>query len=367
MVKNIIVFGAGDVWSGYWKRALKEAVGFKIIGFVERDNARAERAIAGRRGVWTVSSVDHIPKNAPRDAIIFVLTIEHLEIVRALSEQGFKNFVVEKPLVHSRLELEILMALIREKGLRLHAHDHYILKLFGIRALLGLVDSTDPRLVYLASPGSICGMGDAYLGTVSDISVTGVEAVPLEMEPPWFLNQEKAEVPRGGVSNDLLPHVVAPLVACGLMVERKGASLAAVHVQTLDETGKGLMPRSSVGQVDLLIDMRLQGYTPHHLTNAIKVRCGVVPEGEKSEWSLLVMGQNGNIIGNLQDGRVKVTLLPHSGGEIDLTPIVDPMRFAAQEIYFFFNKELPNFDGHLQAASCAIRIAEDARNSSPRL
>ena len=215
---DAIVVGVGFAGTQHYLPILGKSEDFSVIGAVDPLGTARERASNLCPGIWTVPTVQEIPDTAPRDAAVFVVTPTHYPVIAGLVKAGFRNLVVEKPLVSRAREVAELQELVVANALRIYAIDHYYQKFLPLEFVLGRMPWGDPRVASLAitgghQPHELPGC----LGQVEGVTYTNIEAgdlgIPYLNDHPWV--EQDPEI--GGIIRDLGPHAFSPLVRNGLL------------------------------------------------------------------------------------------------------------------------------------------------------
>lgn len=353
--KDAILVGVGFAGTQHYLPTLAESKDFSIIGAVDPLDTARERANASCPGIWTVPTVQEIPDTAPRDTVVFVVTPDHYPVVVGLVESGFRNLVVEKPLVSRDDEVTELQELVVKHGLQIYAIDHYYQKFLPLQFVLGRMPITDPRVA------SITITGDHQLdelphclGVVEGVTYTNIEAgdlgVPYLNDHPWLENDPEI----GGMIRDLGPHAFSPLVRNGLL----GAPPDLFDIQLL-----GLSPNRT-RYVPLLGESEIEMYV-HALLTYKGVTANITfakAPFQGKERSLAVRASNGTFFAGLARGQSSV-VLTDDGRTTRLSLRVAENQLVIEEANLFFNGQLPGFDGNLEAAITALQLGQGIRTA----
>ena len=383
---DLIAVGAGEVFEKYWLPAIQKSEKVRLIGLVESRGLRlmhlAKIIPQSPESLFGVTSTERIPVDTTKSAIILVLTPDHYEVVKQVAEMGFKNIVVEKPLVSRDHELPLILELAKERNLKLYAVDMYLPKAFPLAAVLGAVSSDDPRLAFLNFAGNNLAPISAYLGDIEGVSVSVIEGgdhgLPSLDRRQWL--EKDPEV--GGMLRDLGTHAFAPLVNAGLLGSDAEVCSATLAKFTSDRSG--LIPVATKKDVEMYVSTQLaHGGIPIH------VALGKLPQ-KGGEWSLAVRGSKGMFFSSLRSGQPGV-VLADNGTVIPIQLVVSPLEFVLEEICMFYGGVLEGlddllplspeerdelesffqetdddssvFDGNMHAITTALRINEKIRNA----
>lgn len=345
---NVIVVDVGFAGSEHWLPAIQESKNMRTVGVVDiLPEARAKALSMLPSGVWAKPTIQQIPDSVPRDTLVLVATPDHFPVVKGLAEMGFKNLIIEKPLVSRDGELGKFMKLAKQSGLRVYALDHHIQKAFSLQVVLGIVNMGDPRLEMLTIDGAheleeIPGI----LGKIEGVNLTNIEAgdlgIPYLDQHPWVEHDPVL----GGIIRDLGPHAFAPLAAAQLL--KDNATILYVKLAKLSKDRRGLEPVTSRDDIEMYVFCLLA-----QEGTSLVVTFGKVPTAG-GERSLVVHGKTGFYFLELPRNRDAV-VMTHDGKTTRLSLRVSTNRFVVEEIYLFYKGLLPStFDGHLQAAYTAL-------------
>lgn len=351
-MRDLIVVGAGEVFEKNWLPAIRKAEKsgkVRLVGIVEPQDHRRRSVALYHPSIWAASSLRDIPDYASRDTIVLVLTPDHFSVVQEIAMMGFKNIIVEKPLVSRDYEIPLFLDLVAKHRLKLYAVDMYIPKMFSFGMVCGTFSVEDPR-VALFSSGPHC---DLPLGRVEGISVSVIEGgdlgVPSLLRRPWLLNDPEI----GGMLRDLGTHVFAPLANVGLL--GPGFKVSHVALAKLTADRSDIEPVTNRTDVETYVAVQLAW-------NDIPIHAvfGKLPQ-QGGEWSISVRGSKGMFFAGLRSGQPAV-VLSNNGATSVLQLSVSSMEFVLEEILMFYGGLLPSFDGNLGAIRTSLEINRKIRD-----
>lgn len=353
---DIIAVGAGEVFEKYWLPAIQKSKEVRLIGIVEPRGLRlmylAKIIPQSPKSLFGVTSLEDIPSDTVKSAIILVLTPDHYETVKRIAEMGFRNIVVEKPLVSRDHELPLILELAQQRNLKLYAVDMYLPKAFSLVAVLGVVPDNDPRLAFLSSNMPSFATVRNHLGDIEGVSVSVVEGGDLGL-PSLDRRQWLEKDPEvGGMLRDLGTHAFGPLVNAGLLASTAEVCSATLAKLTPDRSG--LTPVATRKDVEMYVSAQLaNGDIPIH------VALGKLPQ-KGGEWSLSIRGSKGMFFSSLRSGQPAV-VLADDGTVTSIWLTVSPLGFILEEIRMFYGGLLPTFDGNVGVISASLAINEKVR------
>ncbi len=354
---DLIAVGAGEVFEKYWLPAIQKSKRARLVGIVEPRGLRLmslAKMIPQAEEIFGVTSLERIPDDISKNIIILVLTPDHFPAVKELAEMGFKNIVVEKPLVSRDHELPFILELSKKHGLKLYAVDMYLPKAFPLATFLGAISDADPRRKFLSCSATDLSVVTRCFGEVEGVSVSVIEGgdfgLPSLDRRQWL--EKDPEV--GGMLRDLGTHAFAPLVASGLLGSTAEVCSATLAKFTPDRSG--LTPATTKKDVEMYVSAQLAyGDIPFH------VAFGKLPQ-KGGEWSLSVRGSKAMFFSGLRSGQQAVVLSDNGMG-IFLRLTVSPMEFVLEEICMFYGGLLSTFDGNLGAIRASLEINQKIRDA----
>ncbi len=128
-VRNVLILGAGNIGAFYdapndaavlsHAHAFSTHPDFNLLGFVDVDTARAEKA-AGLWGVKAYGSIDDAFQNNRVDVAVVATPDEtHADLLRTLAEKPVRFVLAEKPLALGSREAEKIAGVYDNAGIRL--------------------------------------------------------------------------------------------------------------------------------------------------------------------------------------------------------------------------------------------------------
>lgn len=347
---DMIAVGAGEVFEKYWFPAIQKSKKARLVGIIEPQGLRLMslvKMVPQPEKIFGVTSLERIPSGTSKSIIILVLTPDHFPVIRELAEKGFRNIVVEKPLVSRDHELPLILELASQHNLKLYSVDMYLPKAFHLAALLHAVSDNDPRLAFLYCGGQSLQDASAYFGSIEGASASVIEGgdfgIPSLDRRPWL--EKDPEV--GGMLRDLGTHAFAPLANAGILDLNAEVLSATLAKFTHDRSG--IEPITNRNDVEMYVSAQLACRDiPIH------VAFGKLPQ-KGGEWSLAVRGSKGMFFTSLRSGQPGVVLCDDDM-TIPLRLSVSPMEFVLEEICMFYNGLLPGFDGNLGVIHTALEM-----------
>jgi len=354
---NAIVVGAGFAGSTHWIPAITKSNQWELIGVVESNVRRlAEVSHSLPKGCWTAESVRAIPDAAPKDAVAWVVTPDHLPVVKDLAAAGFTRMVIEKPLVAREREVGDFLTFAGVHDLKVYALDHYLQKALPVFLVLNRISEHDPHvdLVSFRGEHSLREIIGA-LGEIEGASLVNVEAGELGIP---YLDQHpdyERDLETGGAIRDLGPHAFAPLIAAGLL--HTGAPIHDVSLARLVRDWRTFVPVRKRDELEMWVTVLFE-----HVGRSVNVSFGKVPM-KGGERSLTVRGKNGFCFLALPRNRDAV-LMTNDGRTTRLALAVSTNDAAVAEVGWYFEGRLPaSFDGYLHAACRAIELGHLIREA----
>ena len=351
-----IIVGFGFAGGTIWGPILKDGKNFSMIGVVDLLEAPLKKARGLLPGIWTASNVKEISDTVSRDTVVFVVTPDHWPVIVDLVELGFKNLVVEKPLVSHQNEIHFFETLIQENNLVVYTIDHYYQKFLALEFALGRMRNNDPRVDSLSITGDhgrhelpVC------LGEIEGVTYTNIEAGDLGI--PYLNTHEWVEKdPKiGGIIRDLGPHALSPLTRCGLIDPT--AKIQEVSLLRLTPDRTGLMPVRNTDEIEMFVRTTLtskEGVTAN-------ITFGKVPFQGK-ERSLAVRAANGVLFAGLARGQSSVVMTDdRRTTRISLRETEN--QVVVKEAKLFFDGKLSDFDGNMTSAITALEIGQKIRKT----
>jgi len=340
-VTSIVVVGAGRVFLQHYLKPLAEAP-VRVLGIVDPAFSAENKSHEVLRTAWIVRSVAEIPEEARKPEVIaLVLTPDHYPLIGELAATGFKRIMVEKPLVHRDDEVEKVRELIKSAGLHLYATDSYILKVFPLLVVLGLIAERDPRRKFVEISGEQNRDLKSALGKIEAVSIQIIEggdfSLPDLAKRPWLERDHEI----GGVLLDLGIHALALLVTTGLLTGAASVHHVALAKLSPDRTSLVPIP-PAMNEVELYVSALL---TESNIP--IQLDFGKVPFSGGT-WTLSIRGENAMFYAGLRAEKTSV-LVAHSGkvAQFDLTQSAYAM--VIEEALMYFRNDLPGFDGNTSA------------------
>lgn len=352
---EIILIGVGEVVKKYWESVFTRALNRKQIVLRGIIDPRIKEINSPLRsfGAWEALGTDVIPRHYERiadESVIFVCTPDHFPVIAECAEIGYRNFIVEKPLVKES-DIAGFETLATRHGLRTFACDHYIPKVLRLQALEGVITVDDPRHEFLPDFVSSFAQWRKGLGELEGITVSIIEsgdfALPDIASRPWL-----ADPVRGGMLNDLATHGFAPLFAARLLGE--DAQVLAVDLYRIADDDSSLVRLTHRGEAEMYTSVQLR-------CNDVPIHAafGKVP-GKGGSWSLCVRYQHGQYVAGLRSGELSAIWL---GDEFfPRRPKVSPHQIMLHEASLFFHGHFPaDFDGYVGASLGALRLNKKIR------
>lgn len=354
---DAIVVGAGFAGSTHWIPAIMESDQWRLVGVVDIDPARLDKVSTMLpEGCWTATSVLHIPGQTLLDTIVWVVTPDHLPVIRDLVQMGFSRLVVEKPLVARDHELEEFADIVRANRLQIYCLDHYLQKVLSLFLALGVVAADDPRARLIEVTGShqLEGLAGS-LGEIEGASVINVEAddlgIPYLNQHAWL--EHDPEI--GGIIRDLGPHIFAPLVGGGLL--GPDAKIHDVGLARLSSDRSSFQPVARRSEIEMWVSALFDDRG-----RSVNVSFGKVPM-RGGERSLTVRGEHGFYFLGLPRNRDAVLML-NDGRTTRLRLTTSTNEAATTEAALFFDGCLPaDFNGHYLTARQAILFGQRIRQA----
>lgn len=349
--KSLIIVGAGFAFREHYLEALVGMDSIRVAGIVDPklDKALVDHPLL--QNSWKCNLIKDIPEKNISELVAVVLTPDHWPTIAELANCGFKQILVEKPLVNRDEEIEKLNLLINEKEILLYAIDFYISKLFPLLIVSGKMTADDPRMRFVL----IDNQRESYselLGQIEGISMQVIEAgdfcLPDLTGRPWL--EHDPEI--GGMLRDLGTHIFAPLVSAGLLTD--AAEVHHVSLQKLNTNRNSLVPVSSSKEPELYATALL---TEHNIP--IQVNLGKVPFGG-GIWSLVIRGKNGMFFAGLRTGQPSV-LISNKGERVLFFLNQKTYRVVLEEAFMYFDGQLPKFDGNLAPFFTSKKIENKLR------
>lgn len=352
---GMIAVGAGEVFEKYWLPAIQKSNKVRLVGVVEPRKSRLRSLTKTHPNLgkaWSVASIGEILDGTSRDTVVLVLTPDHFPVVKELAEKGFRNIVVEKPLVSRDRELPLILEMAEQYALKLYSVDMYLPKAFSLAVVLGSINRVDSRLNFFsvtATEEDPNLLGDVEGATVSVIE-GGDFGVPSLDRRQWL--EKDPEV--GGMLRDLGTHAFAPLVSAGLLGIEAEVLNATLAKFSSDRTM--LAPVTDTKDVEMYVSAQLA-----YRDIPIHVAFGKLPQ-KGGEWSLTVRGSKGMFYTSLRSGQSGIYV--GNNGKTQFSSLsVSPMEFVLEEIRMFYGGLLPGFDGNIKAISASLALNKKIRDA----
>lgn len=353
-MRDVVIVGAGFAGREHWIPAVRASGGLRLVGVVDTSpESRAAARSAAGDGIWIVPAIGEIPAAVSQEAIIFVVTPDHFPVIAESLANGYRNLVIEKPLVSRDEEVALLKVLIAETSPRIYAVDHYFQKFFALEFVLGRVALSDPRVALLAAQGdhpfnAIPGC----LGQIEGLSAVNIEAgdlgIPYLDGHPWLEHDPVI----GGILRDLGPHALNPLTRLGLIGPE--IEFYDVGLAKLTRNRAGLEPDRV--EIEMYVRVLL---VSRDVT--INLTFGKAPFRGK-ERSLAVRGERGSFFAGLARGQHAV-LMTNDGRTTRLQLTTSENQFVVEEARLFHEGLLPGFDGNLGATFTALEAGQKIREA----
>jgi len=355
-LRKAIVVGCGFAGLGIWLPILEMEEGFSLIGVVDLLEEPRKKAKELIPGIWTASNVKEIPDTVSRDTVVFVITPDHYPVIVDLVELGFKNLVVEKPLVSHLHEIPLLQELIQKENLKIYTIDHYYAKALPLEYILGRMRDSDPRIASLSITGDhFPDKLPGCLGKIEGVSSINIEAGNLGLEyildgHLWVM--EDPDI--GGIIRDLGPHTLGPLVRCGLI--NPAASVLIANLFQFTEGNDGFTSVKSPRGIEMLV-------------HALLVNEGITLDLQFGKaWfpgkirSLSIRAEKGTFYAGLARGDSSVVMTSDKRTtRISLRATEN--QTVVEEAKLFFDDRLPGFDGNMTSAITALQLGEEIRET----
>lgn len=348
LIRSMILVGAGFASTTHWIPAISRSAQLKLIGVIDPDEQARGRAVKVAPGIWTVARMEEIP-SAYRESIVFVATPNNMPVIRELAAFGFRELIVEKPLVSRDAEIDELEGYVHRGSLNIYSIDHYHQKFLPCEFVLGRLQLADPRVGFLEVRGNhdlkeIPGL----LGAIEGVTYTNIEAgdlgIPYLDAHPWLEHNQMI----GGVLRDLGPHAFDPLIRTRLT--SADATIMDVGLARLNAARDGFMPVRSQSDIEMWVRalMVWNGITAN-------VAFGKAPFPGK-ERSLAVRAANGVFFAGLARGQSSV-LMTNDGRITRLSLRKSENDLVLKEALAFLEDKLPlEFDGNVSCSLDALRL-----------
>lgn len=352
--RPVILVGAGMISVTHWMPSIARLSSLKLVGVIDPDEGARNRAKETIPGIWTAARIDGIPDVDRDEMIAVVATPDHFPVIRELGENGFRKFLVEKPLVARDAEVDELERYAREKNLVIYSIDHYYPKFLPLEFTLGRLPSDDPRVKFLEFRGDhrseeIPGL----LGVVEGVTYTNIEAgdlgIPTLDNRPWLEHDPEL----GGMLRDLGTHAFGPLIRVGLLSPK--ADIMDIGLAKFNSTRDGFEPVKKKTDIEMWIRALM-------ISNGItaNVTFGKAPFPGK-ERSLAVRAKQGVFFAGLARGQSSV-LMTNDGRVTRISLTKPESDLVLEEAIAFFSGQLPkSFDGNLHASLGALRLNQRLR------
>ncbi len=341
-MKNLIVIGTGVALTKHYAAPLQSQQSWRIKGFVEaREAAWPEKEIFPE--AWRAHDIKGVTKFDATDTLL-ILTPDHYVVIEECARLGYRQFIVEKPLVSRDNEIEKLSQCIAQYNLKIYAIDFYIQKLFVLYRALGVIGPDDPRAEFIASSLPII---PGLFGVIEGVAVTIVEGgdfcLPDLEKRPWL--EHDADI--GGMLRDLGTHALAPLLAARLLTPN--ARVHDVHFAKLAPSRDTLVP-TKAGDVEMHINVLLSGLGNVPVTATF----GKVPLAG-GIWTIAIRTKKGHFYGSLRSGQDAVFV----GNDGVVNPFMlthDAISVVLQEASMYFDGLLGSHDGYVQTLLDALTL-----------
>lgn len=353
-MKRIMLIGAGAISAAHWIPSILRSASLALRGVVDPDEGARRRASEAAPGIQTFARGNDIPASDVTGSIALVATPDHFPVIQELAGLGFREFIVEKPIVARDAEVEKLGALATQKKLKIYSIDHYYLKFLALEFTLGRLTGGDPRAKFLEfrgdhKPEEISNI----LGAVEGVTYTNIEAgdlgIPTLDTRPWIEHDPEL----GGMLRDLGTHAFGPLMRAGLLAPE--ADIADVGLAKFTKARDGFEPARSKNDIEMWVRalMVSNGIT-------VNVAFGKAPFPGK-ERSLAVRAANGVFFAGLARGQSSV-LMTNDGRTTRISLKKAESDLVLEEAISFFTGKLPaHFDGNLNASLGALRLNQRLR------
>lgn len=369
----VIVVGAGAVLQEKFTPAALDRLGPKerrVI--IDIDPARVRDKEVKKRGLRVAAdAIEHLPlnlkglfENRRKESMAVITTPDHLGPIRTLIEAGVVKFIVEKPLVNNAEEVAALMELLKKNpDAKIYPLDFYVQKAAPLLILTGAIRPEDPRFSWVTMANGqeinpqLAGSFDRLVGDIEGVETTVLEGgsfgIPDLDKRRWL----ETDMLRGGMLLDLGTHVLAPLIAAGI-IPQEGVRVEDASRKALGADRKSFI-KAAVGQPEV--------YSRALLTierGGRKIPC-LVTVGKTFHdggmWKTVIRGTKGDVSIGLRTGQ-RLTVELKEGDSFQLQLRVNyPYGMAFQEAQMYFNG-FPGFDGNLPAMLAAIRIIDQIKS-----
>ncbi len=366
------VVGVGAVFVEKMQKALDETGPSNRRFLIDIASERL-KSISPELGMRVVADSLHppfrsIPAEQRLDHIVVIASPNHLESTVAFVEKGFRQFIIEKPLINNEHEAHRLLELLKQTpDLRIYALDFYIQKCLPLLLLAGLISTDDPmwNLVCMENGEKVLpelsGSFNSLVGKIKGVSVTILEGgqlgVPDVEKRPW-LEHDKI---RGGVLLDLGIHALAPLVTLGML--DKSTQVVHASTKSFSPDRKSLVSTKNKPEMYAKALLNINTYTTGYTNSPLEITVGKIPQ-EGGVWEMVIRGSKGIAVMGLRSGQ-QLSVQTNSGKDIQLRlePNLNPYSLAFREALRYFGGD-DRVDNHLRAALTAISVIDKIKKAA---
>jgi len=363
---EVLVVGAGHVYGEKIKPALSKMASLSKCVLVDPDPAVFTEETDSRTLIGSYKDLEiNLPPEFASKVAALILTPDKLEPIATLSKKGITKFIVEKPIASNTKEADLLELLVKEKGLKVEAIDHYLPKIVPLMMLLGKVKPDDPKWDWVEQPDNpsgvlqeLCGSLDKMIGPIEGVVVNIVEGGKFgqDLLTRGYLRNDPV---KGGMLLDLATHAFTPLLAAGIIDPQNLRINNAQRYIILEN-------RCDLVKADI-------GRPEDHATVQMSIQLGsmtipfLLEVGKTFDdgglWNIVLRGSRGTAHVGLRTGDC-TTVCPNEG-----KPILLKLKKEDPYVRVFENARRTfagESDGNLGASLQAIRIIDKIKEISGR-
>lgn len=302
--------------------------------------------------------------------VVLIATPDHFQAIKSFANAGFRNLIVEKPLVNNAQEIVGLKDVIQDNPeIKIYPLDFYVQKTAPLHLLTGSILPDDQRWNWIEDEnGAIVdrrfsGSLEKFIGDMEGIDMTIVEGGSFgiqDLDRRTWLEHDKD---RGGMLLDLGTHAFAPLFASHI------GNADNITVETASRYILGKNRRSFINAHDDQPEIYAEALL------SLRMKQKIIPVTIKvgktfhdgGIWKLIIRGSEGDISMGLRSGQ-HLTVQPNEGSDFSLflRKGSNPYALAFQEAHMLFSDMIKSRDV-LQPMLDAITVIDKIKQVANKI
>lgn len=336
--QQILVVGAGEIFEKHVINVLNKRFCPEQVIIVDKDRKQLSKYPEFER---INADAENIPLNKDEKShkIALILTPEHLGVVKPLIDSGYRNFIIEKPIVFNTEEVQELSALqIKIPELQIYALDHYVPKILPLMAVAGTLEVADPRWKWLVdNSGKTLNQEtmenlNLSLGEISGIKFSILEGGSFGLtdllKRSWIMNDTR----KGGILLDLGIHCFSSIMESGL-IDKDSLKIKNVTLLALDDSHNFVTPLPDQPEIYANVLLSTRSFNKEI---PVSIEIGKIPF-EGGVWSLTVQTTKGSVNVGLRTGDSTVVNIRNGKTtQIKLTSELTPYQAEVERALLYF-------------------------------